>query len=185
MSEVWLASRSPRRRQLLEWAGLTVEVQPSHADESRDPAHDPVTHALAVAVRKLASAPADRLVVAADTVVHYDDHIFEIPVDRAEAGRHLRALSGRDHFVTTGVCVQRGSDRRVFGVTTSVRFRTLSAAEIEAYLATGEADDKAGAYGIQGRGGALVAELQGSWTNVMGLPLEETIRAIDAVRGGS
>ena len=91
------------------------------------------------------------------------------------------ALAGGWHAVTTGVCVRRGDQHHVFHVTTEVRFRALSDAEIASYLETGEADDKAGAYGIQGRGGAFVAELRGSWTNVMGLPVEETLAAIRAV----
>lgn len=89
------------------------------------------------------------------------------------------ALSGRVHEVTTGVCVTPARAlAEAFTVTTTVRFRRLSEAEIDAYLATGEADDKAGAYGIQGLGGAFVAELHGSWTNVMGLPLESCLAAL-------
>lgn len=175
---ILLASRSPRRRQLLEWAGQPVEAAASDVDETRDPWDPPTKHARRLAIAKAATAPADRLVVAADTVVHQGDAIYEIPRDRAEAERHLRALSGRWHKVSTGVCVRRGDAQRAFVVTTEVRFRVLSDGEIAAYLATGEADDKAGAYGIQGRGGSLVAEVRGSWTNVMGLPLEETLGAI-------
>jgi septum formation protein len=176
---VVLASGSPRRRELLASAGLTVEVRPSNVDETRDPAMGPAEHARALAVRKAAVVddPA-AVVVAADTVVHRDGALFEKPLDREEARAHLRALSGRWHVVTTGVCVRRGADQRVFSVDTEVRFRELGAPEIKRYLETGEADDKAGAYGIQGHGGALVAEIRGSYTNVVGLPLEETLRAV-------
>jgi septum formation protein len=174
---VVLASRSPRRRQLLEWAGITVDVQPSHIDETRRPSDDPVSHARRLAAEKAERVGPGRIVVAADTVVHVGDAIFEIPRDRDEARAHLVALSGRWHHVTTGVCV-RGAAADVFAVTTRVRFRALPTPEIDAYLATGEADDKAGAYGIQGHGGALVAEVEGSWTNVMGLPLEQTLAAL-------
>lgn len=177
MSAIWLASGSPRRRMLLEQAGLTVEVRPSHVDESREPGTDPVAHALQLARRK-AIGPADRVVVAADTVVHLGDRIFDRSADRAEAAAYLRALSGAWHRVTTGVCVKLGADEDAFTVSTRVRFRILSDAEIARYLATGEADDKAGAYGIQGHGGALVAEVRGSYTNVVGLPLEETLAAL-------
>lgn len=181
---VYLASRSPRRRQLLEWAGIAVEAVPTHVDETRDPWDPPVKHARKLALRKAEAGPLGRLIVAADTVVHIGDAIFEIPVSRSEAESHLRALSGDWHRVTTGVCVRRNDVREAFTVTTEVRFRDLSDADILAYLLTGEADDKAGAYGIQGRGGSLVAEIRGSWTNVMGLPLEETVAAIAKIAGG-
>lgn len=179
-----LASRSPRRRSLLSWVGYAVEVVPSQVDESREAGVDPVTHALRLASRKAAAVSATsigwRAVVAADTVVHRGDRLFDMPVDRAEAREHLVALSGGWHDVTTAVCVAIPGATREFSVTTAVRFRSLSDREVTAYLATGEADDKAGAYGIQGVGGALVAEVRGSWTNVMGLPVEETVAALEA-----
>jgi len=93
---------------------------------------------------------------------------------------HLRRLSGREHLVTTGVCVADAPPTIAFTVTTRVRFRALTEGEIASYAWTGEGDDKAGAYAIQGRGGALIAEVHGSWTNVMGLPLEECLRALAA-----
>ncbi|MBX2801716.1 MAG: Maf family protein [Myxococcales bacterium] len=178
MSAVWLASGSPRRRALLTWCGIEVEVHPADVDETRRPSDDPVAHAERLAATKGATAPEDRVVVAADTVVHQGDRIFDKPVDRSEAARHLAALSGAQHAVTTGVCVGRGTQHTVFSVTTRVRFRELSTAEIDAYLATGDADDKAGAYGIQGRAGAFVGEVVGSWTNVVGLPVEETLQVL-------
>ncbi|MEQ1506605.1 MAG: Maf family protein [Myxococcota bacterium] len=187
-----LASASPRRRALLASAGVEVEVRPSNVDETYTPGTDPVEHALTLARSKAAAGPAGALVVAADTVVHWPCRggappwprstgrptLFDKPTDRSVARAHLRALSGVWHCVTTAVAVRRGGEVRVFPVTTDVRFRALSDAEIDRYLATGEADDKAGAYGIQGLGGALVAELRGSYTNVVGLPLEETLAAI-------
>jgi septum formation protein len=179
---IWLASGSPRRRVLLTWAGVEVEVRPSDVDERLHDGEDPVAYAERLAASKAALAPSDRIVVAADTVVHADGVVFDKPADRREAVANLEALSGRWHGVTTGVCVGRGRDQRVFHTTTRVRFRVLSRAEIEAYVATGEADDKAGAYGIQGRAGAFVAEVQGSWTNVVGLPLEAVLPEIAALR---
>lgn len=176
---VWLASASPRRRALLEAAGVVVDVHPSHADESRAPGTDPAAHAVALAARKAASGPDDRVVLAADTVVHQADRIFEKPTDRDEARAHLHALSGAWHVVTTGVCVRRGAEVRTVAVATRVRFRRLGEAEIERYLASGEADDKAGAYGIQGAAAAFVAEVHGSYTNVVGLPLEETLALLE------
>jgi septum formation protein len=163
---------------LLEAAGVDVDVRPSNVDETRDPANDPVTHAAALAARKAQVGPDDVVVLAADTVVHRDDEIFEKPADRDEARRHLRALSGGWHDVTTAVCVRNGARTATGRATTRVRFRTLTDADIERYLATGEADDKAGAYGIQGLGAALVAEVRGSYTNVIGLPVEETLELL-------
>jgi septum formation protein len=174
-----LASGSPRRRELLEAAGVAITVAPSHVDETRRHGDDPVTHARRLA--ELKAAGATGVVVAADTVVHRDDTVFDKPLSRAEARATLRLLSGAWHHVTTAVCVRAPGGSRLFHVTTDVRFRNLGDAEIERYLATGEADDKAGAYGIQGAGGALVAEIRGSYSNVVGLPLEETLAALDDV----
>lgn len=181
MSAVWLASGSPRRRELLTWSGLKVEVHPSGVPEDREEGEEPVAWARRLAAAKAAHAQTDRVVVAADTVVHRGERVFDKPIDRGEAASHLRALAGGWHAVTTGVCVRRDTQQHLFHVTTEVRFRALTDGEIADYLATGEADDKAGAYGIQGRGGAFVAELRGSWTNVMGLPVEETLAAIREV----
>ncbi len=182
---IWLASGSPRRRDLLELAGYMLDVRPANIDETRDPGDDPVAHARRLAVAKAASAPADRLVVAADTVVHLGDRIFEKPGSVDEAIAHLSALSGRWHQVTTGVAVRRGIRQQAFTSTTRVRFRELTPGEIARYARSGEGDDKAGAYGIQGTGGFLVAEVQGSWTNVVGLPLEPTIAALRALGDAS
>lgn len=181
MSAVWLASASPRRRDLLTWSGVSVDVHPTGVPEEREDGEDPVAWARRLAHAKATHAHTERVVVAADTVVHRDARVFDKPRDRAEAAMHLAALSAGWHAVTTAVCVRRADLHQLFHVTTDVRFRTLTDDEIAAYLATGEADDKAGAYGIQGRGGAFVAELRGSWTNVMGLPVEETLAAIRAL----
>jgi septum formation protein len=181
MRSLWLASGSPRRRALLEAAGWRVDVHPPDIDETRHPADSPVAHALRLATAKAAVAATPEPVVAADTVVHQGERHFDKPRDRDEARAHLVALAAGWHQVTTAVCVRRGTASRCFAVHTDVRFRALSAAEIDRYLATGEADDKAGAYGIQGQGGALVAEVRGSYSNVVGLPLEETLAALEVV----
>lgn len=178
MGAIVLASASPRRRALLEGAGFVVMVRAPHVDESRDPTLGAVAWARSLAVRKARTGPPDKVIVAADTVVHVGDAVFDKPADRAEAVAHLRALADQWHSVTTGVCVRKGDDEQTFHATTAVRFRALPDAEIAAYVATGEADDKAGAYGIQGRAGAFVAELRGSYTNVVGLPLEAVITAL-------
>lgn len=179
MRELWLASGSPRRKTLLEWVGYRVRVHPPHLDETRVPHEDPVIHALRLARDKVATAPADVVALAADTVVHRGDRIFDKPSDRADARATLTALSGGAHQVTTGVAIRRGSELVSFHTTTEVRFRPLSSDEIAAYVETGEADDKAGAYGIQGRAAVFVADVRGSWTNVVGLPVEACLPVLD------
>jgi septum formation protein len=157
-------------------------VRPAHLDESRRPHEDPVAWACRLAAEKASAvAHPGEVVVAADTVVHRGGEVFDKPRDRREARSHLASLAAGVHWVTTGVCVRSSTGADVFGVTTAVRFRPLTEAEIDGYVATGEADDKAGAYGIQGRGGAFVAEVHGSWTNVMGLPLEAVIERLDTL----
>jgi septum formation protein len=113
----------------------------------------------------------DDIVVGADTIVCLDDTVFGKPHDAADAARMLRALSGRAHTVYTGVAVIRGDMVRTHAEATEVRFRTLSDAEIAGYIATGEPMDKAGAYGIQGKGSLLVSGIDGDFFNVMGLPV--------------
>jgi septum formation protein len=174
---LWLASGSPRRRTLLEWAGFEVEVHPPAVDESRHSGEDPVVYAQRLATSKVATAPAGRLALAADTIVHRDQHLFDKPSHRTEAAATLRALSDGWHLVSTAVAMA-GPRNITLVATTRVRFRALSDSEIHAYLATGEADDKAGAYGIQGRAAVFVAEVQGSWTNVVGLPVELVVPAL-------
>ena len=172
-----LASGSPRRRQLLTWAGVVLEVRPSDVDEHWQAGEDPRDAAERLA-RSKCLGPPSRSVLSADTVVHLDGEPFGKPTDRADAVAMLKRLSGRWHFVTTGVALKTPGGQHSFRVTTDVRFRDLTDAEIHRYVATGEPDDKAGGYGIQGEGGALVAEVKGSWTNVMGLPLEATLAAL-------
>ena len=117
--------------------------------------------------------------LSADTTVALDGHILAKPADRREAAEMLGALSGRRHEVLTAVALKY-DDRVELGVSrTEVEFRALSAAEIQQYVATGESDDKAGAYGIQGRAGQFIAEIRGSYSGVMGLPLYETAQLLE------
>lgn len=174
---IWLASGSPRRRDLLRWLGYEVLVRPGSFDEHWVAGEAPVDAACRLALGKC-QGPAERLVVAADTVVHLGDEPFGKPRDEAAAHAMLARLAGRWHQVTTGVAARRGHHERVWAVTTRVRMRALASDEIARYVATGEPLDKAGAYGIQGIGGALVAEVEGSWTNVMGLPVESTLAVL-------
>ena len=179
-----LASASPRRRHLLAQVGLEPEVAPSHVDETPRPDEAPRAYALRVATDKARACARAGLVLAADTVVDLDDQIMGKADSEAEARAMLARLSGRTHRVHTAV-VLRDAAGEVQGevVSTEVRFRALLEAEIARYVATGEPMDKAGAYGIQGAGGALVAWLSGSYTNVVGLPLEETLALL--ARGGA
>ena len=178
-----LASASPRRRHLLRQLAIPFEIVPAELDETPEPGEEPVDHVRRLAEAK-ASAVASRVepgqvVLAADTTVELAGSIVGKPTDEADARVVLRALSGRTHQVHTAVVVTiAGPDPADSPgsalVTTSVTFRDLSADEIAAYVATGEPLDKAGAYGIQGKGAALVARVEGSVSNVVGLPMAQT-----------
>lgn len=171
-----LASASPRRRMMLEPLGYTLDVRPADIDETPRPGEAPEAYALRLAQEKLAGAPSPA--VAADTVVHLDGEIFGKPQDAEDAARMLRALSGREHLVTSAFALRVEDAVVSQAVTTRVRFRALREAEIRGYVATGEPMDKAGAYGIQGVGGFLVATIDGSYSNVVGLPLAELLDAL-------
>ncbi len=182
---VALASQSPRRRQLLEGLGLAVQVVPSTFDERSAAWHgDPAELAQNFARRKADAAEqgGPALLIAADTIVVIGGEVLGKPVDPADARRMLRLLAGRTHTVHTGFCiVDRDSGRRVQGVeSTDVRFLPLSDAQINGYVASGDPMDKAGAYGIQGRGGLLVERIDGDFYTVMGLPLARVGRALQA-----
>ena len=169
-----LASASPRRRELLTALGLTFSVKVSDADESV-PEGTPSREAVEIVARRKAAAVAegadpDTIVIAADTTVDLEGRAFGKPTDDGDAIRMLRALSGRSHFVFTGVAVAYRGRMLSDSDATAVLFRELTQEEIEAYVATGEPRDKAGAYGIQGKGGALVARIHGAFDNVVGLP---------------
>jgi septum formation protein len=192
-----LASGSPRRRQLLEMIGLSFEVLPADIDETEHVGESAVAYVERVAAEK-AAAVAHRLtvagssrfvVLAADTTVDLDGSILAKPADDEDATRMLWTLSGRTHQVHTAVVGHTSSEIHTATVTTDVTFAQLSDQEIEWYLSMGEHLDKAGAYGMQTAGGALVERIDGSPTNVIGLPLAETIGVLRAcgvaVVGGS
>lgn len=170
-----LASASPRRRELLDRMGLAHVVVPADVDETPLPGEAPeelVSRlAEAKATHVLRAHAADRpVVLAADTVVVVDGTVLGKPADAADAAAMLRRLSGRTHEVLTGVAVARGDRVEVVVERTAVTFAELDDAEIAAYVGTGEPLDKAGAYGIQGRGGNFVTRIEGSYDNVVGLP---------------
>lgn len=171
---VILASSSPRRLQLLQQIGIEAEVRPAAFDElSTGKMADEVVLANAVGKCQAVCAVCDDKVpvIAADTVVVLDGQILGKPKDAADAVRMLTELSGRTHKVLTGVAVSFDGRQLAEVCETEVIFRTLTAAEIADYVATGEPLDKAGAYGIQGRGAVFVEKINGCYNNVVGLPL--------------
>ena len=173
--ELILASQSPRRRELLGRLGLTFQVRAADIDETMNPALRPFDEVARLSRDKAAAiaaeAPGDTVVVAADTVVVLENRVLGQPHSEREAVEMLRSLSGRPHQVMTGMTVRRGDRVESDTVVTDVHFRPLSEQEIEAYVATGEPMDKAGAYGIQGLASIFIDRLAGDYYNVMGLPL--------------
>lgn len=177
---VILASASPRRLELLSQIVPSFEVLPSDVDEDALQLNDPRETAIRIAeakARRVATQAPDAVVVAGDTVVAYEGTPgayvqLAKPVDAEDARRMLRALSNREHVVTTGIALAHGNEFESFAETSTVRFRRLSEAEISAYVATAEPMDKAGAYAIQGGAKGFVDSLSGSWSNVVGLPIE-------------
>ena len=169
-----LASASPRRRELLSALGLSFEVRVSDADETVGADVTPREAVEIVARRKAEAVTAlfsgDAIVIAADTTVELDGRALGKPRDDADATRMIEGLSGRAHTVHTGVAITYRGKTVSQAETTAVFFRKLEKEEIEAYIATGEGRDKAGAYGIQGLGGALVEGIAGELDNVIGLP---------------
>jgi septum formation protein len=183
-----LASGSPRRRDLLECAGVQFSVQPSGVREKAGGGQNPEEFTRRTA-RMKARAVAGRLspetwILAADTTVVLDGTVLGKPRDEPDAARMLRLLSGRGHRVLTAVVLTQAGGGELFELLceTSVWFRPLDAAAIQRYLSTGEPMDKAGAYGIQGKGAVLVSSIEGSYTNVVGLPLAETIQLLQEAR---
>lgn len=175
-TKITLASGSPRRKALLEAAGFEVDVARPDVDEARSDSESPMAMVERLARAKAFADPElDGVVVAADTAVVMVDRVLGKPLDQADAKKLLLRLSGAEHQVMTGWCVRAGGEERTGVVVTQVWFRQLSEEEIDLYISTGEPMDKAGAYGIQGIGGAMVDRLEGSYTNVVGLPLSEVL----------
>jgi septum formation protein len=191
---IYLASRSPRRRELLGHIGVKFHLllfrnRPGAApdvDEVPLPGENPRDYVMRVARDKAAAGWKRMLernlphapVLAADTTVALEGRIFNKPVDRAEAQMMLAALSGKRHEVLTAVALQFDAEVETALSVSDVQFRELSTEEIDAYVATGECDDKAGAYAIQGRAALFVAEIRGSQSGIVGLPLYETAQLL-------
>jgi septum formation protein len=202
-TRIYLASRSPRRRELLRQIGVGFEVlslregRDRGADVDETPLADesPDDYVMRVCIakvdagwRRLEERRMPKLtilpVLAADTTVCADGRILGKPADRAEARAMLRSLSGREHRVVTAVAARHGDRLETAMSESHVRFVTLSEQDIAAYAATDEPMDKAGAYAIQGRAAAFIAELRGSYSGVMGLPLRETAMLLAQLRQG-
>jgi septum formation protein len=178
VAEVVLASASPRRLELLRRIGVEPVVRAADVDETpvAGEAPDDTVARLAAAKARAVDAAAGALVIAADTEVVLDGAVLGKPADVEEATAMLRSLAGREHRVLTGVHVRRGHREAAAVEETVVRFRPLTDDEIAAYVATSEPYDKAGGYGIQGAAGAFVERIEGSDTNVVGLPLSTVVR---------
>jgi len=178
-----LASDSPRRRELLHQLGFSFSVIPSSLEETNQSGMEPKGHVTYYAQEKakeVAQRYPQQWVLAADTIVVVDGEIMGKPATENEAKAMLSRLSGRSHLVITAVCLvhaQCGVEESQ-AVQTKVFMRKLSGTDVEGYVATGEPMDKAGAYGIQGIGGCLVQRIEGSYSNVVGLPLCETVELL-------
>jgi len=185
---LFLASSSPRRRQLLEALGLPFRVVPAETDEKHPQF---VTLNAVITENALAKAKAgflsakDKtgLIIGADTLVAVSGKVLGKPKDPADASQMLRALSGRTHHVMTGVALVTSDKVTTFVETSEVVFHSLSDAEIESYIATHEPYDKAGGYAIQGASCLFIEKIVGSYTNVMGLPIESLLRQLEAHTG--
>ncbi|MBQ8784128.1 MAG: septum formation inhibitor Maf [Clostridia bacterium] len=181
MKKIILASASPRRRELLQLAGVDFTVDVADADETLPEGISPDE-----AVKKLAEIKAkavfekhpDGVVIGADTVVAIDGKILGKPKNYDEANKMLNTLSGKRHFVFTGVCIMSEEKTTVLCQKTAVEFYSLSQSEIDEYISSGDCFDKAGGYGIQTNGCVLVKGIEGDYFNVVGLPVAETVRAL-------
>jgi len=175
---ITLASASPRRRELLAMLGIPFEVRPSHIPEQREPGETPIAYVERLA-REKAWSVSGALVLGADTTVLLGDQLLEKPRDAEEALVMLRQLQGRSHEVITSVALVADNVTRQATDVTAVTFRPAGDALLRAYIATGEPLDKAGAYGIQGYGAALVERIDGDFFGVMGLPVRLVLRLLE------
>ncbi len=176
---VVLASQSPRRRELLTLVGIAHEVRPADIDETYLAGEAPAPHAERLAREKVAVVSRDvpdALVIGSDTIVVVDGEVLGKPRDEAHAAEMLARLSGRSHTVITAIAVEWRGEIRSAVERVGVTFHPLTADEIDAYIATREPMDKAGAYGIQGYGATIVERVDGDYFAVMGLPLQRLVR---------
>jgi septum formation protein len=174
MLEIALASQSPRRRELLSQAGISFRVFPVKVSEIIDENLKPAEAASQIATTKVRACVEQNKELGADTIVVLGDQILGKPRNFSEAQRFLRSLSGKTHRVISGFHLWESGSTKVWtgAEMTEVKFKILNQDEIDGYIASGEPMDKAGAYAIQGLGGKFVASYTGSWSNVVGLPIE-------------
>lgn len=179
--KIILASGSPSRKMLLEKAGVDFEVLVSGVDEDTPESYTPAQTVECLAQRKgeavFALRP-DAIVISADSVIVIDGDILGKPKDDDDAKKTLRRLSGRKHHVYTGVCIMVGDKQEVFHNATELQFYPLTDEEINEYVATGESRGRAGSYGIEGLGVTLVQSIVGDYSNIVGLPVAETLRRL-------
>ncbi len=184
--KIILASASPRRKELMALAGIPFEARPVDADETILCCTPPEGAVMMLATRKAQLAAEhfpDDLIIGADTIVAVGKHIYGKPDTSEEAFEMLSAFSGKTHQVFTGVCIYtKSGHRNAFCTRTDVTFFPLSEEEIRAYIATGEPMDKAGAYGIQGKGALLVEKIDGDYYNVVGLPISRLVRELKSFK---
>jgi len=179
-----LASSSPRRRELMTQAGFLFDVLAANIDETRRPNETPTDYVQRLALEKagaIAALHPEAIVLGADTTVVLNGEVMNKPTNLADAERMLRALSGQTHQVHTGLAVVAGSSTQSHVETTDVIFREITPAELAAYLASGDALDKAGAYGIQGYAARWIPRIEGDYFNVVGLPLSAVVGLLKTV----
>ena len=180
-----LASNSPRRREILTAAGFEFVVRVPGIAEQRLPGEPPIQYVRRLAEQKAFAVPMNpgEIILAADTTVVVEDQLLEKPRDASDAARMLAALSGREHEVITGICLRSDTRTVVDAATTRIRFATLSQEEIDAYVASGEPMDKAGAYAIQGLASKFIERVEGCYFNVVGLPIALVYRHLKQLPG--
>lgn len=181
MKDFIVASASPRRKEILSMGGFGFRIIPSDCDETIKEKLSPEETVKVLAERKALSVlekNTESVVLGCDTVVALGDEILGKPSDREDAFKMIKALSGKTHRVCTGVCIADKDKTNTFVSVAEVEFYELSDETAESYVATGECDDKAGAYGIQGLGGTLVKSIKGDYYAIVGLPYAETVRVL-------
>ena len=188
MKDFIVASASPRRKEILSMGGFGFRIIPSDCDETIKEKLSPEETVKVLAERKALSVlekNENSVVLGCDTVVALGDEILGKPADREDAFKMIKALSGKIHRVCTGVCIADKDKTNTFVSVAEVEFYELSDETAESYVATGECDDKAGAYGIQGLGGTLVKSIKGDYYAIVGLPYAETVRVLSefGIRG--
>jgi len=183
-AQIILASASPRRRELLEQIGIRALVQAVDIDESRQPDEPVMDYVCRLALEKASCGfdtienPQKLPVLGSDTIVVQDENVLGKPENRQQAKEMLLLLSGKKHTVHTSVAIVTDDTRLIETSSSQVHFKTLQEWEIDSYLATGEADDKAGSYAIQGIAAQFIKNINGSFSGVMGLPLFETVQLL-------